>query len=75
MSFSMFDQSRVLMVEFDRDLAQIGLIINKAIRLQDGNVFNIGGPCERNVTTTINRLYPFCTTSPTSLPPDKSSQA
>jgi hypothetical protein len=48
-SNSMFDQSKVLIVEFQRPEIQIGLILNKQARLRDGRVVNIGGPCEMEV--------------------------
>jgi hypothetical protein len=48
-SYSMFDQSKVLIVEFQRPEIQIGLILNKQARLRDGRVVNIGGPCEMEV--------------------------
>jgi hypothetical protein len=48
----MFDQSKVLIVEFQRPETQIGLILNKQARLRDGRVVNIGGPCDMEVNTT-----------------------
>lgn len=45
----MFNESKVLMVQFERHLNIIGLILNRSVTLADGKELNIGGPCELGV--------------------------
>ena len=52
-----FSDSLVLMTAFDRNTSEIeGLIINKNVTGQNGNILWIGGPCEMNKKLVLHNV-------------------